>query len=151
MMTLKIAFRTIFRNRRRSLVTLMTIAVGTAASLVFGAYITYIFLAMQTGTVQRIGHLTVYRTGYFNFGSGNPSAYAVEDYAAIQKLISEDPFIKPRLAVTTVSQLIAGIAGNFDNDTSKPFFGVGFIPSDRDKMGEWQAQGINGIRTGGGY
>ncbi len=148
MLTLKIAFRNIFRNQRRSIVTLLTIAVGAAAALVFGAYITYVFLAIQTGTVRRIGHLTVYRTGYFTFGSGNPSAYGIEGYPDLIRLIGADPFIQPRLAVITATQSIAGIAGNFENDTSKPFFGVGFIPSDRNRMRKWSAPGITFLNSG---
>lgn len=51
MLTLKIAFRNIFRNTRRSLTTLSTIAIGATAVLVFGAYITYIRYGVQTGAV----------------------------------------------------------------------------------------------------
>ena len=47
MLTLKIAFRNIFRNTRRSLTTLSTIAIGATAVLVFGAYITYIQYGVQ--------------------------------------------------------------------------------------------------------
>jgi putative ABC transport system permease protein len=36
---------------------------------------------------------------------------------------------------------LAGIAGNFENNTSKPFFGTGFVPSDRDRMKQWNEYG----------
>ena len=32
--------------------------------------------------MQRIGHLTVFRSGYFLFGAGNPAAYGIDDYQA---------------------------------------------------------------------
>jgi len=57
MLTLKIAFRNIFRNTRRSITTLSTIAIGATAVLVFGAYITDIQYGVQTGAVQGTGHL----------------------------------------------------------------------------------------------
>lgn len=136
-MIFKIAFRSIFRNTRRSLMTISTVTVGTVAALVFGAYVVYILLGLQTGTVRGGGHLTVYRTGYFLYGAGNPAAYGIEGYEALLKLIREDPVIQPRLAVATPIQAIAGIAGNFANDTSKPFFGQGFVPSDRERMRQW--------------
>src|SRR5258708_20304947 len=47
MLTLKIAFRNIFRNTRRSITTLSTIAIGATAVLVFGPYITYTHYAFQ--------------------------------------------------------------------------------------------------------
>jgi len=136
-MIFKIAFRSIFRNTRRSLMTISTVTVGTVAALVFGSYVVYILLGLQTGTVRGGGHLTVYRKGYFLYGAGNPAAYGIEGYDALLKLIREDPVIAPRLAVATPVQAIAGIAGNFANDTSKPFFGTGFVPSDRDQMRQW--------------
>ena len=73
MLTLKIAFRNIFRNTRRSITTLMTIAIGATAVLVFGAYITYIQYGVQTSAVQRTGHLQVFRNGYFNYGTAAPA------------------------------------------------------------------------------
>jgi hypothetical protein len=51
MLMLKIAFRNIFRNTRRSMTTLSTIAVGAAAVSVFGAYTTYIQYGVQTNAV----------------------------------------------------------------------------------------------------
>jgi len=76
-MMFKIAFRSIFRNTRRSLTTMLTIAIGTAATLVFGAYTIYVTYGLQTSTVERVGHLTVYRKGYFDFGSGNPGEFRI--------------------------------------------------------------------------
>ena len=147
-MMFKIAFRSIFRNSRRSLMTLSTITVGTVAALVFGAYVVYILLGLQTGTVQRGGHLTVYKKGYFLYGTGNPTAYGIEDYETLLKTVRDDPFVKDRLIVATPVQSIAGIAGNFENDTSKPFFGIGFVPADREQMRKWDAYGFGIAKEG---
>ncbi|HEV8014314.1 MAG TPA: FtsX-like permease family protein [Stellaceae bacterium] len=140
-MMLKLAFRNIFRNTRRSLTTLSTIAIGGAAVLVFGAYVTYIELGVQTGAVQRTGHFQIFRKGYFDFGTGNPAAWGIDDYQTVLALLRDDPVLQPMTAVATPIQNLAGIAGNFDNDTSKTFFGVGFVPSNRDKMKRWNEYG----------
>lgn len=142
MMTFKIAFRNIFRNRRRSLMTMSAIAVGGIASLIFGGYMLYTILGFQTVTVQRAGHLTVFRTGYFNFGTGNPAAYGIDDYKQLLALVREDPVLKPMLVVATPTLSVFGIAGNFEADTSKTFFGVGVVPSDRDIMRGWNGYGL---------
>ena len=78
----KIAFRNILRNRRRSVMTGSAIAVGALALLLFGGFISYIFTGLETGLVQRIGHLTVFRSGYFEFGAGNPAAYGIDEIPA---------------------------------------------------------------------
>src|SRR5262249_23162021 len=90
MLILKIAFRNIFRNTRRSLTTLSTIAIGAAAVLVFGAYVTYIAYGVATNAVQRTGHFQVFRNGYFNFAAAAPGAWGIDDYANILKLIKSD-------------------------------------------------------------
>src|ERR1051326_255044 len=94
-------------------------AVGAAASLVFGAYTLYVTYALETATVQRAGHLTVYRDGYFNFGSGNPAIWGISDYASVVRLIAGDSALKPMLRVVTPIQSLAGIAGNFEGDASR--------------------------------
>ena len=142
-MLFKIAFRNILRNRRRSLMTGSAIAVGAMAMLVFGCYISYIFAAFETGLVQRIGHLTVFRSGYFVFGAGNPAAYGIDDYQGVMTLIGDDPVLKPMIRVLTPTQSLLGIAGNFSagNDAAKTFLGVGLIPSDRQRMRQWNEYG----------
>ena len=134
---LKIASRNILRNGRRSLMTVLAIAVGASAMLLFGEYLAFMILGLQTTMVQRIGHLTVSRQGYFELGSGNPAAYGISDYREVMKLIEDDPVLKPMLNVTTPNVTLFGIAGNFDVDASKTFFGSGVVPSDRERMRQW--------------
>ncbi len=136
---LTIASRNILRNRRRSLMTGSAVAAGALATLLFGGYASYIFAGLETGNVQRVGHLTVFRAGYFLFGSGNPAAYGIAHYQDVVTLIQQDPVLSPLINVLTPTQSLMGIAGNFsgDNDASKTFIGVGLIPSDRDRMRRW--------------
>src|SRR5215469_9172304 len=100
-MLLKIAFRNIFRNTRRSITTLSTIAIGGAAVLVFGAYITYIEYGVQTGAVQRTGHFQVFRNGYFTFGTAAPGAWGIDNYQNVLNLIRKDPVLSPLSVVVT--------------------------------------------------
>jgi putative ABC transport system permease protein len=142
-MLFKIAVRNIFRNRRRSAVTGSAVAVGAAALLVFGAFQAYVFAGLQTGIVQRSGHLTVFRDGYFLFGAGNPAAYGIDDYPGVMKLIAGDPGLQPLINVMTPTLSLFGIAGNFEggNDAAKTFFGIGVVPSDSDRMRQWNEFG----------
>jgi putative ABC transport system permease protein len=151
MLILKIAFRNIFRNARRSATTLATIAIGAMALLVFGAYITYIEYGVQTGAVQRTGHLQVFRNGYFAFGTGAPAAWGISHYQAVINRISADPVLSRLNAVVTPMQSLSGIAGNFAKDTSKTFLGTGFVPSERDRMKQWNEYGTGsqGLKRSG--
>ena len=135
----KIIFRNILRNRRRSLMTGSAVAAGAMAMLLFGGYIGYIFAGLQTGSVQQNGHLTVFHSGYFLFGPGNPAGYGIDHYRDVMSLIAQDPVLKPMTNVLTPTQSLVGIAGNFSGsvDASKTFMGEGFIPSDRERMRQW--------------
>ncbi len=145
MNTLSLAFRNIFRNARRSIMTMMAVGVGALAILMFGGFVSAIVLSFQTFIVQNTGHLHVYKRGYFDFGAGNPSAYGIGDYRRIMQAINEDPVLKPMIAVTTPSLTLFGIAGNFAANTSKTFFGTGLVPSDRERMRRWNAYGLQGL------
>ena len=142
MMLFKIAFRNILRNGRRSLMTASAIAVGAIAMIVFGEYVAFTMVGLETSAVMQGGHLTVYRKGYFDFGSGNPSGYSIGGYKDVIRLIANDPELKPEISVVTPNVTLFGIAGNFAIDASKTFFGYGFIASDRAKMLRWDEYGI---------
>ncbi|HXQ50682.1 MAG TPA: FtsX-like permease family protein [Stellaceae bacterium] len=143
----KIAFRNILRNRRRSLMTGSAVAVGALAMLLFGAFQTFLFAGFQTNLVQHIGHLTLFRSGYFLYGAGNPAAYGIADYKGVMDLIAHDPALAPLVNVMTANQSLVGIAGNFDgeNDAAKTFLGIGIVPSDRDRMRQWNEFGAGRV------
>jgi putative ABC transport system permease protein len=143
-MLLKIGFRNILRNGRRSAVTGLAVAVGAIALLVFGAFEAYIFAGLETQAVERAGHLTVFRKGYFLFGAGNPAAYGIDNYRQVMAVIGGDPGLKPLIRVITPTLTLYGIAGNFagENDAAKTFFGIGVIPSDRERMRQWNEFGV---------
>jgi putative ABC transport system permease protein len=137
MMTFKIAIRNILRNFRRSVMTTLAIAVGAISLVLFGEYVAFIMVQMETGTIAGIGHFTVYKKGYLDFGSGNPSAYSIEKYRDAISLIENDPELKDKLVVVTPTVSLYGIAGNFALDTSKTFMATGYVASDRDRMRRW--------------
>jgi len=147
-MMFKIAFRNVFRNARRSIMTMMAIAIGAAAMLVFGAYAQYDLYVLQTTTVARTGHLQVYRKGFFDFGTGNPALWGMDDYGHMLELIQSDPVLAPMIAVATPAQFLTGIAGNPQNDESKTFFATGFIPSDLARLQRWDEYGARDARGG---
>jgi putative ABC transport system permease protein len=144
-MLLKIAFRNLLRNLRRSTMTGSAVAAGALAMLLFGGFVSYIFAGLETNNVQRIGHLTVFRDGYFLLGAGNPAAYGIDHYQDVMKLIERDAVIGPMIQVITPTQSLVGIAGNFSGqiEASKTFLGVGLIPSERDRMRQWDEFGAS--------
>jgi putative ABC transport system permease protein len=148
-MLLKIAFRNMLRNRRRSIMTGSAVAAGALAMLLFGGFANYIFASLETNNVQQIGHLTVFRSGYFLFGAGNPAAYGINHYRDVMDLIDHDPVLHPMLNVITPTQSLLGIAGNFSGnvDATKTFMGVGLIPSDRDRLRQWDEFGTGGVHA----
>jgi putative ABC transport system permease protein len=144
---LKIAFRNILRNSRRSLMTLLAIAVGGIAIVLFGEFVAFIRAGLETNAVEKVGHLTVFRKGYFDYGAGNPAAFGIDDYNGVIRLIENDPAIAPKLNVVTPTVSLTGIAGNFSIDASKTFIGSGYVPAARDAMRRWDEYGINRHRV----
>jgi len=141
---LKIAFRNMLRNRRRSAMTALAVAVGTMTFLLFGAFLAFVFTSLETDAVRRGGHLTVFKSGYFLLGAGDPAGYGIARYRDVAELIRTDPEIAPRLNIISPTLTVSGIAGNFsgENEASKTFFGVGRVPADRAAMRRWDEHGI---------
>lgn len=146
MSLLLVAFRSVFRNRRRSVMTIAAIGVGAVSVLIIGALLIFVLLDFQSSVVRRIGHLTVYKAGYFDYGAGNPSQYGIGNYGATMLLFENDPILKPLIRVITPIQDVMGIAGNYAADRSTPFFGAGVNVEARARMNQWDGFGLG---TGG--
>jgi putative ABC transport system permease protein len=137
MNTLSLALRNLLRNRRRSITTILAMIVGVVAILLFGGYITDIKYGLQTGYVQRDGHLQIQHKDYYLFGSGNPAAYGIRDYNHIIEVLKKDPILAPLLSVATPTLQIGGIAGNFSAAVSRTIYASGAVVSDQNQMLKW--------------
>ena len=142
MKTWSLAVRNLLRNRRRSLATLLALAIGAAALLLFGGYIANIRYSMQTAHVRTGGHLQVQHNDYFLYGNGNPTAYGIADYERLLVAIREDESLKSMVIVATPMLQFLGIAGNYAAGVSRTVVGVGFVASDVERMRQWNDYGI---------
>lgn len=106
-MLLTLAWRNLSRNRRRSLVTIVAIAFGVASVTLFGGYIANVYagLASQAIHGEKLGHLTVAKQGYFEFGNIDQEDYVftAEEVAEIRSVLADDAdvtLISPRLSAS---------------------------------------------------
>ncbi|MER2538706.1 MAG: FtsX-like permease family protein [Azonexus sp.] len=105
--TFKLALRGLLRNRRRSLVTLLAIALGFSAIALFAGYTHNVYggLARQSIHDEMIGHLTVSKRGMRLEGKLDPERYLLTqaEVDAISQLLRDEPHVKlvaPRLAIS---------------------------------------------------
>src|SRR5712692_5685758 len=102
-MLIKLAFRNILRNRRRSAITLAVIVFGAVGLILFGGYKAITFRGLRESTIRsRIGHLQIYRLGYSKTESQKPLEYALDDAATIRKEIESDPRVEMTAAQITL-------------------------------------------------
>lgn len=137
MMTLSLALRNLLRNRRRSLATLLAMAIGSTSILLFGGFSGNINLEMHTRIVQRGGHLQIQHRDFYLYGSGNPSAYGINDYTQILADIQNDEVLKKMALVVTPTLQFGGIAGNYVASVSRTIIGNGFVAADINRMRSW--------------
>ena len=137
MMTLNLAVRNLLRNRRRSLATLLAMAIGSTSILLFGGYSTNINYSMHTAYVQNGGHLQIQHRDFYLYGSGNPTAYGIADYTKILAAIQNDEVLRNMVLVATPTLQFGGIAGNYAASVSRTIIGKGFIAEDINRMRRW--------------
>ena len=137
MMTLNLAVRNLLRNRRRSLATLLAMAIGSTSILLFGGYSTNINYSMHTAYVQTGGHLQIQHRDFYLYGSGNPTAYGIADYTKILAAIQNDEGLRRVVLVATPTLQFGGIAGNYAASVSRTIIGKGFVAEDINRMRRW--------------
>lgn len=137
MMTFNLALRNLLRNRRRSVATLLAMAIGSASILLFGGYSTNINYTMHTEYVQTGGHLQIQHRDFYLYGSGNPTAYGIADYPKIIETIQKDEVLKGMVLVITPTLQFGGIGGNYAASVSRTIVGNGFIAEDINRMRKW--------------
>lgn len=129
-MLTKIALRNIFRNRRRSAITLLVIIVGAIGLILFGGYKARTFWGLRESTIRtRLGHLQVYKLGFSTAQSQKPLEYGLDNPAEICRAIERDPRVKMTAQQTTVLGLIS------NGEKSETFLATAVEPEKDRKMG----------------
>jgi putative ABC transport system permease protein len=135
-MLIKLALRNIFRNRRRSAITLAVIVFGAVGLILFGGYKAVTFRSLRESTIRgRLGHLQLFGAGHEK-GSQKPLEHALEDVAAIRARIEQDPRVESTAAQITLMGLIS------NGDKSETFVATAVEPAkDRVMRGQELVEG----------
>lgn len=106
--SVKIAFRNVFRNRRRTLLTLSSIVLGSAAMIDFDGYRNFADWGLREMYIRsQLGHIQVYKKGYRASKGMNPFAYLIPNSEEIKKTISDT--LGDRLKVVTARLELNGL------------------------------------------
>ncbi len=94
----KLAFRSLLRNRRRSVVTGLAIALGFAGLLLLGGYRVRMARVIRVSSVylQHVGDVSVYARGGLGMAEAKPAAYALSREAedVIVRELRSDPRVE---------------------------------------------------------
>lgn len=143
MNTVELACRNIVRNRRRSMLTLMALAVGAIAMLLFRGYVADTLGGLQTTTVRNLGHLQVIPHGFLEFGRGNPGRFAIHDYEGLMQAIRRDAVLAEMVTVVTPELQLQGVVGNATGGASSSYMGVGVDPAGYEALHAWNGAGMH--------
>jgi putative ABC transport system permease protein len=129
-MLLKIAFRNIFRNRRRSLITLMVLVMGATGLILFRGYTEMSFYGLRESAIRNnYGHVQVYGPGYLEGESQKPLEHGLENLEAVRSEIEADSRVKMTAAQITLMGLVS------NGDKSETFIATAVEPEKDRNMG----------------
>jgi len=132
----KLAFRNIFRNKRRSLVTVMAVGIGFAAISIYHGYVHNVYQGLRVMAIrgEGLGHLRINKAGWKEKGKLEPENYMFsreETETIIQVVKSEKEVILATPQIQVTGLVTNGII-------STVFIAQGVIPRDEKIIrGRW--------------
>jgi len=129
-MYLRLAFRNIFRNRLRSLITLAAIAFGCISLTIAGGFIEDTFDQMRESYIRSfLGHMQISKVGYYEKGAARPFDYMIDEPEKALGAIRSNPSVAsatPRIEFsgllstgdTTISLIAQGVNPKWENEIS---------------------------------
>ncbi|MEW6367221.1 MAG: FtsX-like permease family protein [Acidobacteriota bacterium] len=125
-----IAYRNLFRNRRRSLITASVIVFGAVALIVSGGFCESMFVGLREETIRTgLGHLQVYQAQFLEKDEDKPLQYGLDDCVRVAAAIEKTPYVRK----TTAQIDFMGLLSN--GDKSVVFLGTGVQPDREQAMG----------------
>ncbi len=123
-----LALRNILKNRRRSLLTILSVAIGYTALSLFEGYFMYVYRILEDQAIigERLGHITITKKGFLEKGVQEPRKYAFDkkELAKAQDILSEYDEVKLVIPKLSVSGLVS------NGQITRIFVGDSIAPKD---------------------
>lgn len=119
MRQMRLAWKNVLRNRRRSMVTIMIATIGCAAILVASGFALYTYNMLSDSAAREYGHVTIAQKDFFDREEDTPMQFGMGDYQEITARLggqAEVAQVLPRVA-------FSGLISN--GDKSLIFLGTG--------------------------
>ncbi|PWT98215.1 MAG: hypothetical protein C5B51_29730 [Terriglobia bacterium] len=92
---LLLAFRNVFRNRRRTLMTLLVVAGGVAGLLLVGGFFSFMFWGLRESTIRNgLGHLQIFSAAHFQRDEAHVLENGLDRYQQIAKAAEGIPHVR---------------------------------------------------------
>jgi putative ABC transport system permease protein len=124
------AVKNVRRNRRRSAVTVLIAAVGTASLLVGGGFVEYVYALLRRIAATDSGHVVLAHRDFFEKDEELPMLHGLDDAPAAKARLEGDPRVRAALPRLQFSGLLS------NGDRSAVFLGTGV-----DAGGEFGVRG----------
>jgi putative ABC transport system permease protein len=125
----RISWRNIFRNKRRTLLTLMILILGGTGLILVGGFFQDLLERLGMAYIySQSGHLVVNKKGFYSHGQIDPSAYLLEDLNKVTGQIEQDP----RVLYTAPRLFSEGMLSTENH--SLAIIAMGVIPSREKRM-----------------
>ncbi|MGL5674537.1 MAG: ABC transporter permease, partial [Plesiomonas shigelloides] len=127
----RIAALNLYRNRRRTVLSVCIIAIAVFALTSAGGFGLYTYDSLRESTARDVGHLTISQQGYFAREEETPLANGLHFTPQMNLLLSANPAIVgigPRIELT-------GLISNGAKSTI--FMGLGVLPQEFTLKGEF--------------
>ncbi len=117
-----LAWKNVWRNRRRSLVTIGITAVGVAGVLFFGGFALFTYQSLEEFSSRQQGHVLLAHADFFDHEEETPMALGLADWQRLRAELSSDAQVRRVLPRIHFSGLIS------NGEKSAIFIGEGVDP-----------------------
>lgn len=135
----KIALRNIFRNKRRSALTGLSIAVAVMIAIYLWSLISGVMDNLFENTIRMTnGHVRILNTEYVKREKMMPLEANIQNYKPIEKIAEANPNV-----TMTAGRIKFGVLLDYKGN-NKPVFGTGIVPETESKISRLDQKIVEG-------
>lgn len=126
---IKLAFKNVFRNRRRTIITGLVLVFGATALILAGGFVSFAFRGLRESTIRgQLGHIQIYHKEFFQTEEEKPLQFGLDNVQELKKIILTQDHVRFTMARIEFSGLIS------NGDKSAVFLGRGVEPDKESKL-----------------